>query len=229
MPLPMVHISVAEILLSAGFAVQNVPQFYLGIISPDAIHMRAGVDVAAKHGTHLIAADKKWSDINENEYVNFMLGFINENRGKTDPSFLWGYGIHILTDMYWVKRVHMKFREDYAADPAPIQEEREAYYNDTDILDHALFRESGGETEAWRALQGAAAQDFLHLLSAAEIHAWHERTLHWFDTGESRHKNPVRYIQKATVTNFIRECAEIILGRVPTTDNARILRQFFAN
>jgi hypothetical protein len=43
----------------------------------------------------------------------------------------------------------------------------------------------------------------MDILSAQEIRAWNERTLHWFDSGESQHKNPIKYIKQVDIDNFI--------------------------
>jgi len=214
MPLPMVHLSVAYNIIESGFIVEDLSSFYLGVISPDAIHMRQNADRSAKHGTHLVQQDKKWYDIDEPDYYKFLVSFIESNKDNCDLSFLWGYCIHILTDMLWTKNVYSDFLTKYKNDTAPIQDERWAYYNDTDILDHVLFHESPWREEVWNYLQKAKAFDFLDLLSADEISSWNERTLHWYDAGESMHKNPIRYITKSDVLNFISGCSEWIIAHI---------------
>ena len=120
MPLPMVHLSVGKKLIDMGFEISNLPQFYLGLISPDAIHMRQNSNRLGKNETHLIPERKKWIDVNEEEYCRFIIDFIKANSDNIDIDFLWGYGIHILTDMYWTKHIYLKFRDDYKKDTASI-------------------------------------------------------------------------------------------------------------
>ena len=206
MPLPMVHLAIAKNLYNAGFKVNSPPQFFLGAISPDAIHMRPNTDHADKRKTHL-SSNINWIDMDEAEYQKHIADFVDENSNKANLDFLRGYGIHILTDMYWSKQVCDRFAEDYRNDPSPIQEERWAYYNDTDIMDFMLFQECGWRNEVWDKLSAAKGADFLDLLSAQEIDAWNERTLHWYDSGESQHKNPVRYITKPVILSFICNCS----------------------
>jgi len=213
MPLPMVHLSVAKNMVEAGFEVEDLSLFYLGSISPDAIHMRENADRYAKKITHLgnPSSDRmNFTDESEDEYINLKLDFVKINNDKVNIDFLWGYVIHILTDMYWSKLVHNKFTEEYKKDTAPIQDERWAYYNDTDRLDQVLFNECEWKNDVWQRLQGVEYFDFLDFLSAQEIKAWNERTLHWFDSGESQHKNPIKYITQADIENFMRVCSEAI-------------------
>ena len=217
MPLTIVHLSVAKKIIEAGFEIKDLSLFYLGSISPDAIHMRENADRYAKKITHLgnpSSVNMNFTDESEDEYIDLKLDFVKINNGKVNIDFLWGYIIHILTDMYWSKIVYNKFVEDYKKDTAPIQEERWAYYNDTDRLDQVLFNECDWKSDVWRNLQDVAYFDFLDLLSAQEIKAWNERTLHWFDSGESQHKNPIKYITQPDIENFISVCSEKIRGNI---------------
>jgi len=213
MPLPMVHLSIAKILVDTGFKIKNLPLFYLGSISPDAIHMRKNVDRIAKKITHLgrsSSVSMNFTDESEDGYITIMLDFVDTNKNTIDIDFLWGYVIHILTDMYWSKMIYHKFAGDYRKDTDPIQDERGAYYNDTDILDQVLFNESEWKDDVWQSLQNVMYFEFLDLLSAQELKAWNERTLRWYDNGISQHKNPIRYITKTDIEKFITVCSDIL-------------------
>jgi len=71
MPLPMVHLGVAYNIIESGFNVSDLPSFYLGVISPDAIHMRQNANKLDKHRTHLIPLGKKWNDIDGWDYYKY--------------------------------------------------------------------------------------------------------------------------------------------------------------
>ena len=122
MPLPMVHLDIARRIVGFGYKVNNIPQFYLGIISPDAIHMRKDSDRSNKDDTHLLPEGKKWNNVEEKDYFIFMKKFFSTNLGKMNDDFLRGYGIHIITDMMWTKKVYYNFIEKYKQDPSPIQD-----------------------------------------------------------------------------------------------------------
>ena len=214
MPLPMVHLNIAKNIHDSGFKLNELSQFYLGIISPDAIHMRKESDRKTKNDTHLVPEGKKWIEIDESDYFTLMIKYINSNLNKANKDFLWGYGINILTDMLWTKQIYSEFLKKYKEDKLPIQEERMAYYNDTDRLDQELFNESSWRKDVWLDLQKATCESFLDLLLENEIYLWKERTLHWFDSGESRHKNPIKYITKTEINNYISDCTESIMKKI---------------
>jgi len=208
MPLPMVHLNVAQKLLPT-LPITNPADYYLGTISPDAIHMRENADRPAKIATHLNPTGK-WSDVDEAGFTNTMLTFIQTH--KTD--FAWGYAIHILTDMLWTRSLYYDFGVKYAADPSPIQGKSEAYYNDTDLADLALYASSPWQPKVWQLLSTAIAPDFANLLTATEIKKWNDRTLNWFDENKTREYNPIKYITQADIDSFIDTCAKIISERI---------------
>ena len=212
MPLPMVHLSIANSILDAGYEFWDLPQFYLGSISPDAIHMRENSNILDKNNTHLVPNGRKLSSIDESECVALVSDFINSHYDYNDMDFLWGYLLHILTDLYWTNSVYCKFVEDYRKDITPVQEERMAYYNDTDQLDQFLYNESIWRNAVWRELHNAKCSNFLDLLTAKEINAWNQRTLHWYDNGESQHKNPIKYITKENIGSFISSYSEKMIN-----------------
>ena len=211
MPLPMVHLSIAKNIIIAGFDVKSLPKFYLGVISPDAIHMRPNVDKKEKYKTHMKPTGTDlWNDVDEDDFIEFILSFIKSHQNNVDIDFLQGYAIHILTDMYWTKRIYYPFEEKYENDPNPIQKEREAYYNDTDLIDFSLYYECPWREEIWNHLSKAEGSDFLDLLSANEINMWNKRTINWYEDNKHRKYNPLRYIHKPEVDEFIQFCSSRI-------------------
>jgi len=215
MPLPMVHLSIANELKNIGFTIQDFPMFYLGNISPDAIHMRENSDRIAKKITHLgrsSSVSMNWTDESEEEYIEIMLKFFETNKNIVNNNFLLGYIIHILTDLYWAKSVLMDFDNEYKNDLLPNQDERTAYYNDTDLIDLKIFLESPWRGEIWENLEKVKEFDFLDLLSGNEIYLWKERTLNWFITKDFSQLNPIKYISEKTIDNFIKQCSRKING-----------------
>ena len=211
MPLPMVHLDIARRLVNAGYKVEKLPQFYLGVISPDAIHMRKDSDRQHKNDTHFIPAGKRWVEVDEKEYILFMKDFVQKNLGSLDDDFLRGYALHIITDMLWTQQVYQRFVGKYKEDPAPIQAQQMAYYNDADILDQEIYNESDWRPAVWEQLVKSESNDFLDLLSREEINLWKERTLHWFDEGVSKHKNPVKYIFLEDILAFADSCTTALM------------------
>ena len=214
MPLPMVHISISKKILDAGLEITDIPQFYLGAISPDAIHMRKDSNRDKKNRTHLIPLGKLWRDVNQHEYYDFLLDFINTNEAKANIDFLWGYAIHILTDMHWTTSLYEDFCKKYNTDPSPIHERAEAYYNDCDVLDYTLFNDCEWRNNVWQSLERVKSVNSLDLLSAEEIDSWNTRTRQWYNTDNIKHRTPIKYITKVAIIDFISVCSKTIFQNI---------------
>ena len=80
MPLPMVHFCTARECVHDISTLIDCPEFYLGSISPDAIHMRPGADKFSKRITHFHADSGQW--------INNVLKFLKQNKDKFNYSFI---------------------------------------------------------------------------------------------------------------------------------------------
>ena len=200
MPLPMVHLSTAvKINTLQGL---KSPEFYLGSISPDAVHMRTGFVRDDKPRSHCNA--RMLTSINELDSLCVMI----KNSVCKEREFLLGYLIHILTDLFWEDTILKTYGERYEADPTPIQDKRMAYYNDTDQLDFAFYEKENWRSEIWEML--AQTKDFAveNAVNKDEVAAWKYRTLNWYNSGKSQHTNPIKYINYEDLDNFTSYAAE---------------------
>ena len=200
MPLPMVHLSTAvKISILQGL---KSPEFYLGSISPDAVHMRTGFVRDDKPRSHCNA--RMLTSINELDSLCVMI----KNSVCKEREFLLGYLIHILTDLFWEDTILKTYGERYAADATPIQDKRMAYYNDTDQLDFAFYEKENWRSEIWEML--AQTKDFAveNAVNKDEVAAWKYRTLNWYNSGKSQHTNPIKYITYEDLDNFTSYAAE---------------------
>ena len=133
MPLPMVHLLVAESLKSEN--IKKTAEYYLGAISPDAVHMRE--DYKREHKTASHFAIK---NVGTAEKLAEFLEILNGTQEKDRKDFLKGYLVHILTDKLWLDTLYKDiYLKNYQLEKAPLQDERMAYYNDTDQIDYMLY------------------------------------------------------------------------------------------
>ncbi|MHC1694900.1 MAG: hypothetical protein AB9835_06460 [Eubacteriales bacterium] len=197
MPLPMVHFQAAY-KIEEQFNVKNRAEYYLGSISPDAVHMRSDFKREIKGTSHLWDADKA-------KHRENVRKFLHENSGGLNADYFKGYCVHILTDICWEGSVYALYKSRFSEDKNPLQDERWAYFNDTDQLDFLLHMEWIHTPEIWDLLKGINISLADTFVSDKEVNAWNERTLHWYDSGESQHKNPIKYITIRDIENFIME------------------------
>ena len=202
MPLPMIHLATAREYAKDFSTLLNCPEFYLGSISPDAIHMRVNTERKDKNVTHLHAEGDSWKDN--------VLKFLKQSKTNPNYNFLLGYGIHILTDIIWHETIYIAFKRQYEKDSNPLQDIRWAYYNDTDQLDFELYEICEWRKNIWNLLKKSDRCSVEGILETDEIIAWKDRTLEWFNRGVSQHKNPIKYISLENLQRFIHDCANSI-------------------
>ena len=202
MPLPMVHLGVAQA-IAAQRPISNLPAFYLGSIAPDAVHMRSNFCPEDKKRSHYFVKDSA-----QPGELQALQDLIAQNTPHRD--FYLGYLVHLLTDRYWQDTVYQIYLERHRADPAPLQDQRWAYYNDTDRLDFELYQTVPWREAVWTHLEQASATAIDGVVAANEVALWQKRTLHWYESGQSEHTNPIRYLTCRELENFIADTARKI-------------------
>jgi len=60
----------------------------------------------------------------------------------------------------------------------------------------------------------AEAAEVNGLLSADDIQGWKHRTLHWYDSGESRHKKPIKYFTLDGLLGFVSSAVGYVAGYI---------------
>lgn len=95
MPSSVVHLFVANKFLDV-LKIQNIPQFYLGAISPDSVNLEGFADQETRYSAHIRSRDvSKWL-MNIKTFV-----LENEKKYCDENDFFKGYIIHLLTDIAW--------------------------------------------------------------------------------------------------------------------------------
>lgn len=209
MALPMVHLGVAhQMVCSCGLP--PLPAYYLGSIAPDAIHKRPGAGGEDKRVVHLYREDA--IDLGRVQDL-----FAEGGQDSQDTAFAAGYGVHLLTDAYWVREVvrplHARLGEQMSR-----HEWQTLYYAECDKIDMALYDGQPWRGEVWALLRSAAASDFRGLLSREEIEQWRDRVLSWYDQNRDKGDYVSQHLSKERVLDFItdasaRACEQMALWR----------------
>ena len=184
MPYPMVHLLTARRWAAEKPDLLENPEFYLGAISPDAIHMRPGVGRPDKHASHLDVLTR-----GPEAALNSLAG----RSGGFDT----GYCLHILTDFYWFQHVQRTYPRLVQPDGAFIPD---IYYPDCDLAEEGLYRESLERAGFWDLLGRAMPPEGHPLLSGGEIDLWRKRVLGWRG---SQSLAPAKVITLEAVRGFI--------------------------
>ena len=199
MPLPMVHLAVA---VHVHRQEENTPSpdFLLGSIAPDAIHMRPNAGRDDKRRVHL----SETHDPHHERVRPLLAGYRSDE--STALGFAEGYAAHLLTDYLWVETVIDSFRRSIPPGLSD-QEERSLYYLETDQIDFCLYHRMPWRPEVWSKLAAAQPRDFSPLLTAEEIGQWRDRTLVWFEELKQEPMIEPVYITYADVEAFIDQAA----------------------
>lgn len=201
MPLPMVHLAVARKIALSYERLKDCPEYYLGSISPDAIHMRKNSSRNDKCMTHLK---------DENGWQDNAINFIKSHSLDDDISFYLGYGVHLLTDIIWYESIFSDFKSAYLKDSLPDKEMLLWYYNDTDVIDIRLYNELEDRPLIWSLLKEAKYNNVDNLLSSEEIKVWNNHVHSWFDDKEIDKYRPQKYISYDEVKTFMDEAVDTI-------------------
>ncbi|MBQ8972671.1 MAG: hypothetical protein IJ074_06280 [Clostridia bacterium] len=190
MALLMVHLLAAQRWAHRHTEYLNNPDFYLGVISPDAIHVRDHDDKSHKDEIHLY----NWRQVRP-EYVQ---AYWQAHSAPFDI----GYGIHVLTDGQWVAAYRERFPQPFLPDG---KVDTHVYYHDTFLSDFALYDDDGKENGLFALVaQGRAPSDH-PLLREYELVEWQHMMLNAYREG-CRETGVPEYIDKAFCLEFLDRC-----------------------
>ena len=187
MALSMVHLLAAEKWATGRDAYYNCPEFYLGAIGPDAMHVRYGDDKSHKDEFHLY------------NWVSPDLGKVRAYWGRHFTPFDVGYGIHVLTDGHWIPYVKAAFPEmiNPQGRLAP-----KMYYNDVYQTDFEIYRSHPDRARIFDLLRRAHGPEDHPLLTRGEFEAWREMQFALY-AGQCPYDGAVERIDIAFIRGFL--------------------------
>ena len=190
----MVHLMVARRWATGHGEYLDSSEFYLGAISPDAIHIRDHDDKSHKDEIHLF----NWKSPHPDQVIEYW-------RERSTP-FDIGYGVHVLTDGQWVPR----YRERLSGMLKPDGKlDTDIYYNDTFVTDFALYHGDEGLRKIVDALADAPAPEDHPLLTADELSQWRNQIVKAYH-GPCPKNAPVRFVTQDYVRQFNDDCIALI-------------------
>ena len=194
MALPMVHLLAAWAFAQDKPSLRENPDYYLGTISPDAVHVRDGNDKSHKDEIHL----NNWRKPDPDSVLRYW----TEHKEPFDI----GYGIHVLLDGQWAVGFRKSFPQILLPDGRP---DAKLYYNDTCITDFELYRTSTLTAFLMDMVRKGNAPDDHPLLRKYEFDAWQKETLKFYLRPCPMDK-PVQYIGQEYVHQFLKECLDLM-------------------
>ena len=194
MALPMVHLLAAWRWAQDKPELKTNPDYYLGAVSPDAIHIRDGNDKSRKNEIHL----NNWRYPDPDSVLEYWL-----NR---HTPFDLGYGIHVLLDGQWAVEFRRRFPEMLLPDG---RLDTNIYYNDTIVTDFGLYRDCELTPFFMDMIQKGTAPADHPQLRLHEFEGWRDATLKFYQR-ECPMNNPVRFIGREYVFEFLDSCLNMM-------------------
>ena len=212
MPSPIVHIEVLY-QLGAQFNLPITSELLLGVISPDAIHMRA----------HQTWEDKAVTHFYEQADVSFELAIDKAKQTIRCESsdFKLGYFIHLYTDYLWRKEIYTPYFNTYK-NQLIRQELHARYYRDMQRVDTILLKEAKWLEEATLKLQQIQGMNCFPLLSQDEIDKWRLKVLNSDFKEKVLLDSEFEIFEMIQIRNFLQTCYEHLnlhLHQLETSNN----------
>lgn len=177
MPSPIVHLEVLFVLFNQ-FNRTVTAELLLGVLSPDAIHMRP---------------NQTWLD-------KAMTHFYHES-----DDFQLGYLIHLYTDYLWREKIYTPFFNAYK-DRMERSELHALYYFEMQCIDHQLLSSAYWVEEARLKLLQVKSLACLPLLSKNEIDDWRLKVLEDDLKRKAYQQNECKVFNMRQIQSFIAFC-----------------------
>lgn len=213
MPLPMVHLYLAKG-IEENIQFEFSPYYYLGNISPDAIHSRPGSTREDKDRTHLFSRvenTRNPQDISGDKIKN-ILELCFETGDSKMKEFALGYAVHSLLDMNWIMHIFRPFDRQLRASGLNYYDVRRVYYDETKACDLSLYNEYGWIRDLLVVLKGTTEFDFMNVLSKEEIRDWKEVTLNKMWDPQNNYIVDPHYITVDSIKKFVGSLIPEIVG-----------------
>lgn len=193
MPWPMVHFAIAKRVNLADLA----PNFLLGSIAPDAIHMRERATRTDKGYTYLVSEDKLPSI--EIIKIN-CLKYWNMNNDMEWKEYILGQFAHIYADLRWTETVYAEFERNYEGDK---QEIRSTYNKEVSQVEFNLLRSEEWTQSVMNKLQRADAFTIEPLITYEEVNQYRDLKIEWLENNKNEPKIEPIYFTGERVKGFI--------------------------
>ena len=194
MALPMVHLHAAWLWAQDKPELKDNPDYYLGAISPDAIHVRDGRDKSHKNEIHL----NNWRNPDPDRVLQYWICH--------HTPFDIGYGVHVLLDGQWAASFRRDFPEMILPGGKP---DTDIYYNDTCIADFELFNRHPLTPKLIALAQRGNAPEDHPLLTKEEFDQWRADTFRFYDR-PCPMNGPVRFINAEYIQRFLQSCGRLM-------------------
>lgn len=199
----MTHMNIAYNILCSTPQIKKPCDFMLGALSPDSVHYRDSYNSDLKKKSHLCVGDEKWGRITNNqEWLENVLAFLQENELMEKVDFIYGYCAHILADI----QNNIKIWTPFLVQNKEILEKGmgSIYHKESYDMDYVLYLQNPHKKEIWEMLKNATGYDIPNIVVGNEINKMKDDILN----SEFLNREPAdislnRYVTLTCIQDFI--------------------------
>jgi len=198
--------------------ISNAPEFILGSVAPDSVHMNPDYDVNMKVRSHMFDGCGKWGDTqdyqlwkrNINSFCEIVAG-----KGHAYRDFGIGICLHCLTD-YWNDIKIWRKLQSKNIPPMSIDEFKKAYYKEARGIDLWLYQNSENTKLIRKMLSEALAMDVEGIIGKEDVERQRNHLLNIQYDVDVVDISKYHYLSANDIADFIEftvnDIAETILG-----------------
>jgi hypothetical protein len=203
MPFPMTHLHIAYNILSNTPQIKKPCDFMLGAIAPDSVHFRDNYVSDMKKISHLCAGNEKWGMVTNNqEWLENVLSFLEENKDTEKADFIYGYCSHILADIQNNIKIWMPFQLENKE--ALEKGMGSIYHQESNNVDYALYLLQPQQKIIWEILKDANGYDIQNVVDLREINEMKDTILRsQFIDREDVDMSSNKYVTLSNMQKFI--------------------------
>lgn len=218
MSFQMVHMEIAYRLLELFPQIEHAPEFILGSVAPDSVHMSPHYDVAMKVSSHMFEGCGKWSDTQDYPRwrQNINNTFSNRIDGKEQSGyrdFILGLCVHCLTD-YWNDLHIWRELQSRFIPPMSLDAFKSAYYPEARGTDLWLYQNSKNTGAIRDMLSKAAAFDVTGLVNKANVEKQQDHLLNVQYTADKVDPSNYHLLSTDMIEQFIKNTVTIIFPTI---------------
>jgi len=210
----MTHLIVADE-VSRVFAknIADLPQFYLGSLSPDAVHQRAGYIPDFKKCSHLCVGNEEWGMFtNNDEWKESIVNFLFSKKHSENQDFILGYCCHLITDVLSNVELWMPFRQKHPKETWYRSGYNNLFHQETNMVDIELALSWDKKNLYWSNLEKSIGVDLDNLVYAREVDAQKDVVLnHWYTGKDRQNIDANKFITYELTMDFIKNARDSIV------------------
>ncbi|MCB2291317.1 hypothetical protein LGK97_16440 [Clostridium sp. CS001] len=210
MPFAMTHLCISYNILINTPQIKKPYDFMIGALAPDSVHFRHNYNSDMKKKSHLCVGDEKWGRATNNqEWLESVLAFLQENKHMENQDFIYGYCSHIIADIRNNIKIWTPFRlENIEQLKKDLGSE---YHEESYGVDYELYLSSSHQKKIWEILENSIGYDILNIVSADEINEMKHNILYkQFFGRESVDVSLNKYVKFSRMQEFISEESQYI-------------------